>query len=229
MCGRVRFSSEFSEIKIRLRIDFEAPVPNIPASWNVCPTDPMLVVPAVVGEDGKRVCVQMKWGLVPWWSKDSKTAFKTINARSETVDTTPAFRDAWKRGQRCLVVTNGFYEWNRATKQPYAIGMADDGPMVMAGIWDEWRDQKTSEVVRSCAVLTCPPNGVVGAIHDRMPVILAEEDFPKWLGEEPTTLDQLKALLIPCPDDWLRIWPVNRTKIGNVRNKSREVAEPELL
>ena len=136
---------------------------------------------------------------------------ETINARSETVDTTPAFRDAWKRGQRCLVVTNGFYEWNRATKQSYAIGMADDGPMVMAGILGRMAgSEEASEVVRSCAVLTCLPNGVVGAIHDRMPVILAEEDFPKWLGEEPTTLDQSKALLIPCPDDWLRIWPVNQ-------------------
>jgi putative SOS response-associated peptidase YedK len=168
-------------------------------------------------------------GLVPWWAKDIKVGFSSINARAETVDTSRAFRDAWKKGQRCLVVTDGFYEWKKPEKQPYAIAMADKRHMVMAGLWDEWTDKKTGERVKSCTIITCPANAVVGTLHDRMPVILAEEDWAKWLGEEPATNDELKALLVPFKDEALTMWPVNRQKVGNVRNKDRDAAEPEPL
>jgi putative SOS response-associated peptidase YedK len=227
MCGRVRLSTDYSETKIQVKFDAAYPAPNIPASWNVCPTDPMLV--AVLSQDGKRIPQQMRWGLVPWWAKDIKVGFSSINARAETVETAPAFRDAWKKGQRCLVVTDGFYEWKKPEKQPYAVAMADERHMVMAGLWDEWNDKRTGERVKSCTIITCAPNVVIGALHDRMPVILAEKDWAKWLGEEPATPDELKALLVPCKDDVLNMWPVNRQRIGNVRNKDREVALPEAL
>jgi hypothetical protein len=84
----------------------------------------------------------MRWGLVPWWAKDVKVGFSSINARAETVDKTPAFRDAWKKGQRCLVITDGFYEWKKPEKQPFAIAMADKSHMVKAGLWDEWTDTR---------------------------------------------------------------------------------------
>jgi putative SOS response-associated peptidase YedK len=124
------------------------------------------------------------------------------------------------------VVTDGFYEWKKPEKQPYAVAMANGDLMVMAGLWDEWQDRKTGERIKSCTVITCPPNAVIGALHDRMPVILAERDWPNWLDEEPATPDELKELLVPCPDDVLKMWPVDRQKIGNVRNKSPEVLEP---
>jgi putative SOS response-associated peptidase YedK len=224
MCGRIRLSTDYSETKIAVKFDAAYPAPNIPASWNVCPTDPMLV--AVRSEDGRRIPQQMRSGLIPWWAKDAKIGFSSINARAETVDTTPAFRDAWKRGQRCLVVTDGFYEWKKPEKQPYAVAMADDDLMVMAGRWDEWHDKKTGERIKSCTIITCPPNAIIGVLHDRMLVILSEKDWPKWLGEEPATPEELKALLAPCPDGTLKVWPVNRQKIGNVRNKSPGVVEP---
>jgi putative SOS response-associated peptidase YedK len=146
MCGRARLSTDYSEAKIKLKFDLDYPAPNIPASWNVFPTDPMLV--AVRSQDGKRIPQQMRWGLVPWWAKDIKVGFSSINARAETVDTAPAFRDAWKKGQRCPVVTDGFYEWKKPEKQPpYAVAMADGIHMVMAGLWDEWKDKKTGERV----------------------------------------------------------------------------------
>ena len=184
---------------------------------------------AVRTQDGKRIPQQMRRGLVPWWAKGVKVGFSSINARAETVDTARAFRDAWKKGQRCLVVTDGFYEWKKPEKQPYAIAMADKSQMVMAGLWDEWTDKKTGERIKSCTIVTCPANALIGALHDRMPVVLAEEDWAKWLGEEPVTAEELEALLVPFKDDALTIWPVNRQKIGNVRNKDREVAEPEPL
>ncbi len=222
MCGRVRLGTDFSQIRIKLKFDQAAAVPNVPASWNVCPTDPMLVA---VREDDKRIPQQMRWGLVPWWAKDIKVGFASTNARAESVDKTPAFRDAWKKGQRCLVITDGFYEWKKPEKQPYAIGMADDDLMVMAGLWDEWKSPK-GEHIKSCTIITCPPNKIAGALHDRMPVVLAPDTWSRWLGEQSATPNELKALLMPCPDEALKIWPVDRAKIGNVRNKSRDISDP---
>jgi putative SOS response-associated peptidase YedK len=134
---------------------------------------------AVRSQDGKRIRQQMRWGLVPRWAKDIKVGFSSINARAETVDTAPAFRDAWKKVQRCLVVTDGFYEWKKPEKQPYAIAMVDKRHMIMAACGTSGR---TGERVKSCTILTCPANALVGTLHDRMPVILAEEDWAKWLG-----------------------------------------------
>jgi putative SOS response-associated peptidase YedK len=94
---------------------------------------------AIRSQDGKRIPRQMRWGLVAWWAKDIKVGF----SRADTVDTAPAFRDAWKKGQRCLVVTDVFYEWKKPEKQPYALAMADSSQMGMAGLWDEWKDKKT--------------------------------------------------------------------------------------
>ncbi len=182
--------------------------------------------------DGKRTPKMMRWGLLPHWARDEKIAYSTFNARAEEFTTKPAFRDAWKRGQRCLVVTDGFYEWkkldpNGKEKQPYAIAMADDGQMVMAGLWAKWKSPGGEEI-QSCTILTCGPNNAVEELHDRMPVILAEGDWPKWLGEEPATEDELMALLKPCPDEALKIWPVNKM-VGNVKNKGRELIEPLAL
>jgi len=222
MCGRVRLSNDYSEIKIRLRFDANAPAPNLRASWNIPPTGDMLV--ATYTADGRRISESMRWGLIPWWAKDLKASLSTFNARAETIASKPAFRDAWRKGQRCLVVTNGFYEWRKRDRQPFAVGMADDDLMVMAGLWDQWKSP-AGERIKSCTVITCEPNATIGLLHNRMPVILHERDWPKWLGEAPATEDELKALLVPCPDERVSIWPVHR-KVGNVRNDGRELTEP---
>jgi putative SOS response-associated peptidase YedK len=109
MCGRVRLSSDYSEIKIRLKFAPNSVAPNFEPDWNKPPTAPMLV--AIRSIDGERVPKMMKWGLIPHWAKDDKLQYSTFNARAEEFTTKPAFRDAWARGQRCLVVTDGFYEW----------------------------------------------------------------------------------------------------------------------
>jgi putative SOS response-associated peptidase YedK len=120
---------------------------------------------AIRSEDGKRVPRMMRWGLLPHWAKDEKLSYSTFNARAEEFTTKPAFKHAWKWGQRCLVVTDGFYEWKvldpkGKQKQPYAIAMADDTPMVMAGLWSKWKDPKSGSEVLSCTVLTCNPNAL---------------------------------------------------------------------
>jgi putative SOS response-associated peptidase YedK len=172
----------------------------------------------------------MRWGLLPHWAKDEKIAYSTFNARAEEFTAKPAFRDAWKRGQRCLVVTDGFYEWKKLDpkgkeKQPYAISMADDGPMVMAGLWAKWKDPKSGDEIQSCTILTTRSNEVMAELHERMPVILDEADWPKWLGEVPATDEELLAMLRSSPDQVLKVWPVDK-QVGNVRNKGAELALP---
>jgi len=185
---------------------------------------------AIRSVDGKRIPKMMKWGLIPHWAKDNRLQYSTFNARSEDFTTKPAFRDAWKWGQRCLVVTDGFYEWKKLDakgkdKQPYAIAMADNGQMVMAGLWAKWKDSKSGDQIESCTILTCGPNNVIRELHNRMPVILSEPDWPKWLGEEPAAEEELLAMLKPCPDESLKIWRVNKM-VGNVRNKGPQLAMP---
>jgi putative SOS response-associated peptidase YedK len=228
MCGRARLSTDYSEIKIRLAFDLDAPAPNFDVNWNLAPTEPMLV--AIRSEAGKRVPRMMKWGLIPHWSKDAKLAYSTINARSEDFTTKPSFRDVWKWGQRCLVVTDGFYEWRKLDekgkqKQAYAIAMADDAPMVMAGLWARWKNPANGEEVLSCTVLTCAPNEEIAKLHNRMPVILNKDDWGMWLGEEPADDEALLALLKPCPDAWIKVWPVDN-RVGNVRNKDADLIAP---
>jgi len=121
MCGRARLSSDVSEIKIAFGIPPERLTPNIPPSWNLAPTDPAPVV-YYDTKDGARRLEVMRWGLIPYWAKDIKISFSTINARAEEVDTKPAFRDAFRQ-RRCLVPLDSFYEWKKTAtrKQPYAI------------------------------------------------------------------------------------------------------------
>jgi putative SOS response-associated peptidase YedK len=227
MCGRVRLSSDYSEIKIKLKFAPDAPAPNYAPDWNKPPTEPMLV--AIRSMDGARVPKMMKWGLIPHWSKDSKLQYSTINARSEDFRTKPAFRDAWQWGQRCLVITDGFYEWKKLDpkgkeKQPYAIAMANNMPTVMAGLWAKWKSPEGEQVL-SCTILTCRPNSAISELHDRMPVILDEADWPKWLGEASATEDELVALLKPSPGASLKIWPVGKM-VGNVKNNGPHLALP---
>ena len=134
--------------------------------------------------------------------------------------------------QRCLVVTDGFYEWKKLDakgklKRPHAIAMAGDTQMVMAGLWAKWKSPASGEEVLSCTILTCEPNNAMGELHDRMPVILAENDWPRWLGEEPASEQDLLALLRPCPDEALKIWPVDKM-VGNVRNNGPQLILPVL-
>lgn len=225
MCGRVRLANEWSEIRIKLKFDAESPAPNIAPSWNIPPTGELLA--AIRSGSGARIAEKMRFGLIPKWAKDMKIGFSTFNARADSVGNKPAFSGPWKRGQRCLVVTDGFYEWRKSDKQPFAIAMADDSPMVMAGLWDEWW-LPGQERLRSCAIITTEANVAMGVLHDRMPVILAEANWAKWLGEEPASEGELKALLEPCPSERIKLWAVGKN-VGNVRNDGPELVQPTLV
>ena len=172
--------------------------------YNICPTDPIDVV---TEQDGKRDFVRMPWGLVPrWWSKPLKELkAATSNARAETLETKPFFRDAFKR-TRCLIPASGYYEGRteRGGKQPYYFSRTDGDPPTFAGLWDEWKDHKTGEVLKSCTMVITEPNAAAAEIHDRMPVILERSDFDPWLREGGTNL------LNPAANDVLQRSPVSR-------------------
>jgi putative SOS response-associated peptidase YedK len=171
MCGRVRLSSDVSEIKLVFSIPPHRPIPNFPPSWNAAPTD---VLPVVRHDRkaGERSLDLLRWGLVPFWAKDLKVGFANINAKAEGIENKPAFRDAFQR-RRCLVPVDSFYEWKKTPtgKQPYAVALADRSLMALAGLWENWRSPR-GEWMRSFAIVTTRPNELCAELHNRMPVVL---------------------------------------------------------
>jgi putative SOS response-associated peptidase YedK len=162
------------------------------------------------------------WGFVPRWTKDIKAARRPINARAETVRTSPMFRDSFER-RRCLVPMDAFYEWagEKPPKQPFAIARRDGQEMLVAGIWDGWRTPDGS-ILRTFAVLTTDANETLLPIHHRMPVIIDPTDVEIWLGDDA---DAAAALMKPAPNDALRAWPISRA-VNDVRRDDPELLEP---
>lgn len=193
-------------------------------SYNVAPTDFRPIVR--LDRDGQRELTVMRWGLVPYWAKDSKIGFSTINAKSETVTTSPTFREAMKR-RRCLVPAEWFYEWQKMdakTKQPYAISLRDDSLFAFAGLWERWKDKAKDQVLETYTILTTDPNELLEPIHNRMPVILAPKDYQRWLEPgEPTHLPV--DLLRPYPAQEMKAWRVG-SGVGNVRNNEPGLIAP---
>jgi len=217
MCGRVKLPNEVSETKEILKIQWDL-FKDYEPRYNGAPTT---AVPVVTSANGERTLRPMRWGLIPSWAKDAKTIHATFNARSETVATKPVFRGAWKAGRRCLVVTDGFYEWRKSDKQPFCIALGNKQPMFMAGLWEEWKP-KDAEAVLSCTIITTDANALMGEIHDRMPVVIGPEDWAAWLGEE--AIADLATLLKPFPAERMTMWPVDK-RVGNVKNEGAELAE----
>lgn len=151
----------------------------------------------------------LHWGLIPFWAKDRKIGYRTLNARSETAHKTPAFRAAF-RSRRCLIPASGYYEWDKrgGTEQPYYIQRTDGKPITIAGLWERWEDKEVGELVESCTILTTGASEPVAKLHDRMPVILVSEDFDLWLSTEEQKVDCLRDLLVPAAPGILSMYPV---------------------
>jgi putative SOS response-associated peptidase YedK len=167
MCGRFTVKATWAELVALYRLTMDAPPHNLRPRYNVCPTDP---VDVVTERDGKRELITMRWGLVPWWwNKPLKELrMATFNARAETVETKPVFRDAFKRS-RCLIPMSGYYEWQDipSGKQPYYFSAADGSPiLIAAGLWDEWKNSETGERLKSCTMIVGEPNEFAANIHD---------------------------------------------------------------
>jgi putative SOS response-associated peptidase YedK len=218
MCGR--FASFLPPEAVRTFFRTTNPLVNHAPSWNVAPTQRALVIRRHP-ETGKRHLDQLQWGLIPHFTKDLKAARKPINARAETAANSGMFRGALT-SRRCLVPADAFYEWRTMPdgKQPYAIARRDDAPLAFAGLWEGWRSPD-GHTVRSFAILTTSANATMAVLHDRMPVILEEDQWPIWLGEGEGNASDLMQ---PAAEDVLRLWPVSRA-VNSVRNNGAELLD----
>jgi putative SOS response-associated peptidase YedK len=222
MCGRYRRTSSEEEL-CRL---YNIPIPpqlDLPVSYNIAPSQKVLAIRFNL-KTNQRSLDALQWGLVPHWAKDPKIGYKTVNARVETIDTAPSYRQAFEK-RRCLIPADGFYEWRTigGIKVPFAIAMKDDRPFVFAGLWEGWKDPSTDEWLRTCTIVTGDPNDLVAQIHTRMPVILPEECHAKWLGEVKD--GDLKELLKPYPADRMKMWPIG-PRVNSPKNDDAELIEP---
>jgi putative SOS response-associated peptidase YedK len=168
---------------------------------------------------------RMTCGLIPYWVKDTTGGRKPINAKAETIASLPSFRDAYAK-RRCLLPIENFFEWRaikgQKAKQPYAIAMKSGEPFAVAAIWENWRVPGTEQWMRTFAVVTCPANDLVSQIHDRMPVVIAPENYDRWLANiEPDPRD----LMVPFPSEPMHIWPIS-TRVNKPENDDPAILEP---
>ena len=209
MCGRYSITTPVEGL--RQLFLFEE-VPNLAPRYNVAPTQEVPTVRHEADSEGGsgRHLRMLRWGLIPSWAKDRKIAYKTINARAETVAEKPSFRSAFRR-RRCLILADGFYEWRKEGdgKQPYRIVMADRQPFAMAGLWESWRDPEDKSVIESCTIIVTDANDHLRRLHHRMPVILAPGDHEAWLAAG-TDEAQLQSLLKPFEAAPMAAYPVSK-------------------
>ena len=188
--------------------------------YNIAPTQH---VPVIVSGGSNHIEL-MRWGLIPHWAKDEKIGHKLINARSETVPTKPMFKYLLGK-KRCLVPANGFYEWKKENgKTPYYIRRVDEELFAFAGLYDHWKEPG-GEVIKTFIILTTGPNETVGAIHDRMPVVLRREHEDAWVGMRELSGDTLREMFLAYPDEELEAYPIS-TKVNDPTNEGREIIEP---
>ncbi|NRG19720.1 SOS response-associated peptidase [Rhizobiales bacterium] len=220
MCGRFALTASPEEVRALLQYLDQ---PNFPPRFNIAPTQPI----AIVRQDhGKRRFALVRWGLVPGWVKDPASFTLLINARSETAAEKPSFRTAM-RHRRCLIPASGFYEWKRpdgGPKQPYWIRPKDGGLVAFAGLWEEWADPDGGEI-ETGAILTIEANRTVGEIHNRMPVVIAPENFDDWLDVTNVTAKEAAKILKPAPEDLFEAIPVS-TRVNSARDDDPGLQEP---
>ena len=222
MCGRYRLSRR----KQIIEEYFES------APWdddwnpryNIAPTQPVAVIRQHPKEPVRQIST-MGWGLIPHWSKDASSSASTINARSETAATKPAFRDPLKF-RRCLIPADGFYEWKRtgASKQPFCFEVNDGELFAFAGLWDGWKNAE-GQWIKTCSILTTVPNAVTATVHDRMPVILQPESYDLWLDPGMTDAQVVAELLKPYDARLMRSYPIS-TRINHVANDDEDCSQP---
>jgi len=197
MCGRY----DLSDSPAAIRAKFGVPaVPQFAPNMDWRPTNNAPIVR--LAPDGTRECVLARWGLVPGWAPDLKFGARCINARAETVAKLPAFRGAFRK-RRCLVPVNAFFEWSgeKGQRLKWRIGLRGEPLFALAGLWEWWQDPQGGDGVASYTIVTCEANAAIASLHDRMPVILREADYPRWLDAAADG----QPLLAPFDPEALRL------------------------
>ncbi|MFQ5481897.1 MAG: SOS response-associated peptidase [Nitrospinaceae bacterium] len=203
MCGRYTLTQSIATLARHFRAQAEGLVHS--PRHNIAPTQ---TLPVVMMDPSGRVLRGMRWGLVPSWAKEFPSGPGLINARAETVAEKPSFRASFKK-RRCLVPADGFYEWKTGSdgKTPYLIRQPSGGLFAFAGLWSEWK--QSGEPLRTYTIVTTEAHGALQPLHDRMPVLLAPEEYDSWLA--PTTEpDKLRSLMAPPEATRLEWFAVSR-------------------
>jgi putative SOS response-associated peptidase YedK len=217
MCGRYSFILEDELIKERFGVTVRSAIYK--ARYNCAPTQDL----AVISDEEPGTLSLYRWGLIPFWAKDSSIGNKLINAKSETILEKPSFKSSF-RNKRCLVLTDGYYEWKKENNEkiPYRITMKDGSAFSMAGIWDRWTSAD-GEIIHSFSILTTDASKGMQEIHDRMPVILDRAQEKKWL--ERTSESELLRLLNSFPVEKLSAYPVSKS-VNSPRNDTADILVP---
>lgn len=221
MCGRYKLTATVQELAALLEAGIDPRLEKQPRRFNVAPTDVMPVVRVI---DGRRWLMPARWGLVPFWAHDLKIGSTMINARSETLFEKPAFRESLQK-RRCLVVVDGFYEWQQrgGRRVPQLIAFDDGRSFTLAGLWARWRGEPGE--VETFTIVTTAANEALRAVHDRMPVLVDERDREEWLDPDNATVD-LERIASPRPWPGVTLTPVS-SRVGNVRNDDAELLLPD--
>ena len=225
MCGRYYRKSDKQKIAEAFHATKVDDFPLPPWDYNVAPTTMQPII-RQSRNSGERELVQLRWGLIPFFTKrrSDVKGISTINARAESVTKSATFREPFKK-RRCLVPASGFYEWkklsdplNAKKKQPYAFDLANGKMLAFAGLWDAWKDPANGKWLQSYTIITTEANELMAPVHNRMPVILHPGDFDRWLDREPTDQPPID-LLRPFPADEMEAFEVSKD-VGNVKNNS---------
>ncbi len=225
MCGRFALHRSPEQLAAHFGLDEAPPLAD---RYNIAPTQPVAIV-RLAQNSMDREWALVHWGLIPSWAKDLSLGARMINARAETVAEKPSFRAALKR-RRCLVPADGFYEWKPEgrSKQPFYIRMKNEEPFAFAGLWEIWTSPDGGEL-QSCTVITTEPNELMTNIHDRMPVILAADDYAEWLGNgkdaDAREVGKLRHLLRPFDAKLMEAYPVS-TQVNSPQNEGAACIKP---
>ena len=219
MCGRYSLIADIQELA--RQFEFDGTGFEDSPRYNVAPTQAVLTV---TNRDARHA-EYMRWGLIPSWAKDASIGNRMINARGETVAQKPSFRNALQR-RRCLVLADGFYEWQKVGKgkQPMRIVLKSREPFAFAGLWETWRNPE-GETIRSCTIITTEANDLLRPIHERMPVILPRELEEFWLDGDITDSAALSDVLCPYPDESMETYQVSPL-VNKATNNSADLIVP---
>lgn len=223
MCGR--FSQTRTSVELEaFQSEFKEHI--LEPRYNLAPTQ---TAPAILLEEGELSLRDARFGLIPFWAKDEKFGYKTINGRAETIDTKPAFRSAFRK-RRCLVLADGYYEWKKGEgskelKTPFRFILPKQGQFAFGALWETWKRPEDGEEILSFALITTTPNSKAAEIHDRMPFILRPEQYAGWLDPERQDPKDLKREITPFPEKDMDFYEVSRI-VNNARNENPRCIDP---
>lgn len=248
MCGRYASAKDPDALVAEFEVEESLVDKPLHADYNVAPTKRVYAVMSRQPEGApdeapaERQLRVVRWGLVPSWAKDRSIGSRMINARSETVAEKPAFRRAFGK-RRCLLPADGYYEWYTPTgdnvpltsrgkpvKQPFYIHRADGHSLAMAGLYEWWHDKSGERDdpeawLLTATIITTSATDAVGRIHDRMPVVIAESDWERWLDPTVGERTVVEQLMVPAQSSQLAAYPVS-VRVNSVRNNGPELVDP---